>query len=69
LPSGLCTLDDVSRFVSQFTNQSGIILVNVVAERLLPFQHDHPETIRIRFFESLADARHRLHRRRVLGHQ
>src|SRR6516164_10726816 len=56
---------DMLRVFSELTNQSGIVRVSVVSERLLPLQHDHRETVRIGFFEVLAHAHHGLHRRRV----
>jgi hypothetical protein len=45
------------RIVSQFTNQSGIVLVGVLTERLLPFQHDHCGAIRIGFLKDFAHVR------------
>src|ERR1700751_2333127 len=57
------------RVASQLTNQSVVVRMGVVAEWLLPLQHDHRETVRVGFFEVLAHALHGLYRRRLSGSQ
>ena len=53
----------------ELVDQGVVIVVGVVAERLVAFQHDHRRAVGVEFLEVLADALHRLHRRRVLGAQ
>ena len=55
------------RVVVQLTNQTVIVLVSLVAERLLTLHDDHRNAVGIGFFEVLAHALHRLHRRRIFG--
>ena len=57
------------RIVFQLTNQTVVVLVNIVAEALLTLQDDHRHTVGIRFVEDLTHALHRLERRRVCGIQ
>ena len=60
---------DVLRVGLELVDQAVVILVRGVAERLVAFQHDHRRAVGVELLEGLADALHRLQRRRVVGGQ
>ena len=53
----------------ELVDEAVVVLVGFVAERLVALQHDHRRAVGVELLEVLADALHRLHRRRVGGRQ